>query len=96
METHLGMNGVKVSNSFNVKDLLNLPTETKAGSCSPVSSDGTMPTSGMTLAHVPEMAEVTHTYYDTDNPYTRWLQTNETMQYSGKFHQFFSTDLILF
>ncbi len=27
---------------------------------------------------------VTSAYYDQDNPYTRWLQSNENMQYGGK------------
>ena len=33
-----------------------------------------------------ESPSVTATFYDQDNPYTRWLQSNETIQYSGKIH----------
>ena len=71
------MNGVK-SSSFNVKDLLDLP-ETKP-SCAGVPGD---PESLALNAVVPD---ITHNsaYYDSDNPYTRWLQNNDNIQYSGK------------
>ena len=68
------------SSSFNVKDLLDLPESKDA--CSPVSSASP----NLSLGSVPDVPDVVAPgsgYYDPDNPYTRWLQHNENMQYSG-------------
>ena len=79
MDTHLSMAGVK-SNSFNVKNLLDLP-EPK-DSCSPVPGDSAVPPLG--IPQVPDMSQ-TASYYDADNPYTRWLQTHEHAPYPSKY-----------
>lgn len=86
--THLVMNGVKSSN-FSVKDILELP-EGK-GTCSPIQADTTVVSSVASLTsipHIPQVPELQNvsSYYDSsDNPYTRWLQTNEAIQYTRKY-----------
>ena len=81
MDTNLEMNAMK-SSSFNVKDLLDLPTDKGV---SVVGSAGEL--SGQALASLPSVPDVTPPppYYDTDNPYTRWLHTNENMHYSCEY-----------
>ncbi|CAH1791100.1 unnamed protein product [Owenia fusiformis] len=78
MDTQLAMNGAKGS-SFSVKDILDLPAN-KDPNCSPVSEHISVPSSGMPISEVPDVAPMTN-YYDSDNPYTRWLQNQENMQY---------------
>ncbi|XP_076464352.1 uncharacterized protein LOC143296360 [Babylonia areolata] len=94
MATSLEMNGLK-ANSFSVKDLLDLPTEGKGGmGCtSPVSrGEGTLDLSaprgvGVGVGVGATLPTVTGSYYDaSDNPYTRWLQTNEHLQYGHMTH----------
>lgn len=82
MDTHLEMNAIKTtSSSFNVKDLLNLPGDKVS-----VAAAGELH-HGATLASLPGVPDVTPPppYYDADNPYTRWLQTNEHLHYSCKY-----------
>ena len=76
-------------NSFSVKDLLDLPAEGKAVT-SPPNTDGSLDLSAPRVGPT-DLAVVTGQFYDaTDNPYTRWLQTNEHMQYGRKSEKFIS------
>ena len=80
MDTNLDMNAMK-SSSFNVKDLLDLPTDkgiTVVGTTGELGSQS--------LANMSSVPDVTPPppYYDADNPYTRWLHTNENMHYNCK------------
>jgi hypothetical protein len=82
METQLAMK----SSSFTVKDILDLP-EGKA-SCSPIGGLDTTSTvhshgGTLTIPSVPDVHDLPSVpnYYDSENPYTRWLQTNDTMHY---------------
>ncbi|KAK6182228.1 homeobox protein Nkx-2.2 [Patella vulgata] len=69
METQLAMNGLQKSTSFSVKDLLDLPEANIKGQCA-------SPVLGTTDPAVP--------YFDTsDNPYTRWLQNNDPLQFQS-------------
>lgn len=71
-------------NSFSVKDLLDLPADGKAV-ISPPQGDGSLDLSAARGVGADLAAVVTGQFYDsTDNPYTRWLQTNEHMQYGRK------------
>lgn len=87
MEVQLeGMNGAKHSSSFSVKDILDLPKG--KNSCSPVDSE-TPTVNSNVLASIPSVPDVgdlpgVTSYYDNDNPYSRWLQTNENIPYSSK------------
>ena len=84
MATSLEMNGMK-GNSFSVKDLLDLPADGKAV-ISASQGDGSLDLSAPRGVGADLAAVVTGQFYDsTDNPYTRWLQTNEHMQYGRKF-----------
>ena len=93
MDTQLAaMNGV-VKASFSVKDLLDLPEHRdpcNGGTGSPamtgpadLTSVVSGPDGGIDVGG--HSAGVTAgSYYDPDNPYTRWLQTNEAMApYAG-------------
>ncbi|XP_060071607.1 homeobox protein Nkx-2.2a-like [Ylistrum balloti] len=88
MDSHLQeMNGgAKSSSSFSVKDILDLPkgkTVLSPGGPTTVSSATLL--SIPTVPEVPDLPSVTG-YYDNDNPYTRWLQTNEHMHYTSLPH----------
>lgn len=93
------MNGSKTSSSFTVKDILDLPKGKP--SCSPVdSSTNTVNAASLnSIPSVPEVPDITSVggYYDADNPYTRWLHTNENMNYSRKLncslHVYFKTKI---
>ncbi|KAL8615685.1 hypothetical protein ACOMHN_034835 [Nucella lapillus] len=88
MATSLEMNGLRV-NSFSVKDLLDLPAEGKGGlECtpspvlSPRGNGGSLDLSAPRGVGVGALPTVTGSFYDAnDNPYTRWLQANEHLQY---------------
>jgi hypothetical protein len=80
MDTALAMSGSK--GSFSVKDILDLqdPKDT----CSPV-----IPEPNPTNTSLPEVGEVPPAapYYDTENPYTKWLAettNSEAFRYAGK------------
>lgn len=72
--TNLEMNGIK-SSSFNVKDLLDLP------------ADKAVVAAAGELSGLPAVPDVTAPppYYDADNPYTRWLHSNENLHYNCKY-----------
>ncbi|XP_064621505.1 homeobox protein unplugged-like isoform X2 [Lineus longissimus] len=82
MDTALAMSGTK--GSFSVKDILDLqdPKDT----CSPVNAD-----QNPTNTSIPEVGEVPPTgpYYDTENPYAKWLaETNsEAFRYAELQHR---------
>ena len=83
MDTHLDMNVIKSSSSFNVKDLLDLPTgEVKGSTVSPTSINPALDSSGLA---VPDVTPPPPYYDPTDNPYTRWLQNNENMHYNSEY-----------
>ncbi|VDI79814.1 homeobox protein Nkx-2.2 [Mytilus galloprovincialis] len=82
------MNGEKHSSSFSVKDILDLPKGKI--SCSPVDSQ-TPTVNSHVLSSIPSVPDVSDlpgvtSYYDNDNPYSRWLQTNENIPYSNVSH----------
>ena len=83
MDTNLAMNSTKTSSSFSVKDLLDLP-EAKVARASPRDGEGLdlSTTVSVAPAAVHGMSPVTPYFDNTDNPYTRWLQTNETAHYA--------------
>ena len=79
MDPHLqAMNAGKANSSFSVKDILDLPkgkqSTITAGSLSGIAA----------VPEVPDLPSVTG-YYDSDNPYTRWLQNNEHINYPGTY-----------
>lgn len=85
MDTQLALSGPKTS-SFSVRDILDLP-EGKS-SCSPVQSNTrTVNSVSLSIPCVQEPSELAQAaYYDSnENPYTRWLQTNDTMHYSSEY-----------
>lgn len=85
MAATLEMSIVK-GNSFSVKDLLDLP-EPKAGvvpCTSPPGGDGSIDLSATRIPRAADISAVSHFYDTSDNPYTRWLQTNDHMQYGRK------------
>ncbi|KAL8565187.1 hypothetical protein ACOMHN_003974 [Nucella lapillus] len=96
MATSLELNAMK-NNSFSVKDLLNLPAERKAGMpcVTPPGTNGSLDLSAARGVGMPPLMTVTGQYYDAgDNPYTRWLQSNEhNMQY-GHMTQLGSTSSV--
>lgn len=82
MESDLDMHAAK-SASFSVTALLDLPEGGKITACTSPRVEG----EGLdltTTASVPTLNSVPPAYYDnSDNPYTRWLQTNENIHYTG-------------
>lgn len=94
MDTHLALD-VK-SSSFNVKDLLELPEHKAAAAAvysqvrqqavKELAAAGAMTAGATVTSGSSELATNTShtTYYDQENPYTRWLQNNETMPYASK------------
>ena len=66
-----------------MKDILDLPpTEDSKDTCSPIPNDvdatitsRSVPINGPDSL-MPDALHVAPTYYDHDNPYTRWLQQN--------------------
>jgi hypothetical protein len=97
MATCLDMNGMK-ANSFSVKDLLDLPAEGKAGVLpnGRGGDDGSLDLSSTRGVGVGVGGGVTGDglgqFYDaTDNPYLRWHQTNDHMQYGREYSEKNST-----
>lgn len=86
MATSLEMNPVK-GTSFSMKTLLDLPegkgTVVPCGS--PARGDGSLDLSAPRGVGSDLSAAVSHFYDANDNPYTRWLQNNDHMQYGRKF-----------
>ncbi|PVD26015.1 hypothetical protein C0Q70_13683 [Pomacea canaliculata] len=82
MATSLEMNPVK-GTSFSMKTLLDLPegkgTVVPCGS--PARGDGSLDLSAPRGVGSDLSAAVSHFYDANDNPYTRWLQNNDHMQY---------------
>ncbi|XP_067681480.1 homeobox protein Nkx-2.2a-like [Haliotis asinina] len=82
MESDLDMHAAKSAN-FSVTALLDLPEGGKITACTSPRVEG----EGLdltTTASVPTLNSVPPAYYDnSDNPYTRWLQTNENIHYTG-------------
>nr|AUN27658.1 NK2.2 [Novocrania anomala] len=83
MDTQLVLNmnvpgGPRTSSSFSVKDILDLHDSGK-NSCSPVGSDtSTLSSAALSgVAEVPDVQAHVPTFYDTENPYTRWHQAYE-------------------
>ena len=76
-------NLVMKSSSFNVKDILDLPTDAKLA-CSPVAHETTTTGSFRTIPNIPDIPAVDYGYDASDNPYARWLQNNasDVMQYT--------------
>ena len=82
-------NMILKSSSFNVKDILDLPEGKLA--CSPVSTGTTTTGALRTMTNIPDIGPVDYHYDPTDNPYTRWLHSNnsDVMQYTRKYFFFF-------
>ncbi len=91
MDPGLGMHGVKAG--FNVKDLLDLNVDNVSkvvDNSHPGTTDPGMTRADLTsasglpadLTDLSQAAAMT-TYYDQDNPYSRWLQTHDNI-YPGK------------
>lgn len=83
---------------FSVKDILDLPdTNDEEGSITGTEEDteGSEPTKtpGVLVQSPIENVQnlpLKNPFYDnTDNPYTRWLATTDTIQYSRKYTFFF-------
>ena len=98
MATSLEMNAMK-SNSFSVKDLLDLPAEGKGVmACSHTAprGDGSLDLSAARGMGPPDLGPMAGQYYDnSDNPFTRWLQNNDHMQYGRKYLALRGTDRLL-
>ena len=75
METQLALSK---TSSFSVKDLLDLPDAKDL-----VASAGEAH-AALGLGDLSDVTATSHGYYDNDNPYARWLQSNEGLQYSSK------------
>lgn len=73
---------VMKSSSFSVKDILDLP----AGklTCGSGSMDPTTAGALRTIPNIPDIPAMDYSYDTSDNPYTRWLQGNnsDVMQYT--------------
>lgn len=80
---------------FSVKDILDLPdTNDEEGSITGTEEDTEGSESTKTpgvlvqspIENVPNLPLKNPFYDNTDNPYTRWLATTDTIQYSCKYH----------
>ena len=85
METQLLMGK---SNSFTMKNLLDLPEASKL-----VRADNQDTIGSHTTLTLPDFHDVmgptSHSYYDAaGTPYSKWLQSSEGMHYSGNFHNY--------